>query len=776
MRPVLVTKSIVKTLIEFLIANNPWYQQCGVEYSQSNMDDLFDAQDGDSDIGVPKALEICHLPKDDFVEGDGVDNPCEVLTPEDIDVGDVVLESVGFTKGDHSVASREKMKLHALAYVLDHNCFLMLQAGSQFMSDNDPGLMSFLFPQLDPWDIGGFHHCGHTVQQHISMEAQLKSLLQQDDSPFVQDSNFAFICWNMIQKKEVSTNTSFRIGASLQKNLAAELRDIGPMLTNLAEKWTLSTNTKPLSKEEKKAAKILCCLHASTRSLKGSAGYKLCRCNEIHLLMKRFSTPALFVTINLHDITSSLIPCVTGIKIKEWSTMTSFARAKVIASHPDAATIVFDLQMQSFIDIILRYKHGPGIFGHCKAYYGMVEAQGRGTLHCHFLVLITGNPSPQELRERLSTDYGFTDKMFSWLESIISCELPGDTGPFPETFEYQAKKPVCPADESDSWLEIPPQADEMDKDLFKHEFSDFLYHLVIECNWHVHNDTCFKHVKNGEKRDDATCRMHLDGSTQAISTVDPETGSIKLRRWQGRVNNFMDLILFLLQCNTDTQYIGSGEAVKVTVFYTTEYITKCDLLLHVGLQALDYATKMHLQNSPITPDVASSQKDCNLITKSVNAMMGRQEMSHQQIMSYLVGGGDYYSSHTFQMFKWFDFVKAIERMEHQTTQENDVIDDNDEEIINSVNNEEQVSVSITHDKIEFSGDFADYALHPTDLPFSDLCLWEFMENCIKKRGKILDAEHSEGEESDINDKEGSCVKKRGRKCLPRASFASGHPL
>jgi hypothetical protein len=69
-------------------------------------------------------------------------------------------------------------------------------------------LMSFLFLHLDPWDIGGFNHTGRTPEQHISMEAQIKNLLRQDSSPFVKDPNFAFICWNMIQKKEVSTNTS----------------------------------------------------------------------------------------------------------------------------------------------------------------------------------------------------------------------------------------------------------------------------------------------------------------------------------------------------------------------------------------------------------------------------------------------------------------------------------------------------------------------------------------------------------------------------------------
>jgi hypothetical protein len=61
--------------------------------------------------------------------------------------------------------------------------------------------MYFLFPHLDPWDIGGFNHSGWTSQQHISMEAQIKNLLHQDNSPFCKDQNFAFICWNMIQQK-----------------------------------------------------------------------------------------------------------------------------------------------------------------------------------------------------------------------------------------------------------------------------------------------------------------------------------------------------------------------------------------------------------------------------------------------------------------------------------------------------------------------------------------------------------------------------------------------
>ncbi|KAG2107480.1 uncharacterized protein F5147DRAFT_653338 [Suillus discolor] len=43
---------------------------------------------------------------------------------------------------------------------------------------------------------------GCTPSQYI--EAQVKNLLRQVDSPFTNDSNFAYICWNTIQKKAIT--------------------------------------------------------------------------------------------------------------------------------------------------------------------------------------------------------------------------------------------------------------------------------------------------------------------------------------------------------------------------------------------------------------------------------------------------------------------------------------------------------------------------------------------------------------------------------------------
>lgn len=149
MRPVLVTKSRVQRLIDFLIENNPWYQKSDVVYSQENMDALFDNVDAGLDCSVPIALEVCHLSKDSddqYTLNHGGPVECDIEPSSDVVAGDIVMDAVGYTEGDYSSQSREKMKLHALAHVLDQKRFLLSCTGAEFVAEDDPGLMSYLFP------------------------------------------------------------------------------------------------------------------------------------------------------------------------------------------------------------------------------------------------------------------------------------------------------------------------------------------------------------------------------------------------------------------------------------------------------------------------------------------------------------------------------------------------------------------------------------------------------------------------------------------------------
>ncbi|KIJ67765.1 hypothetical protein HYDPIDRAFT_83919, partial [Hydnomerulius pinastri MD-312] len=145
-KPVLVRKSRVKAMIEFLVANNEWYRTSEIAYSEDTMADLFGPDASDEDEGILKHMEIHHLSD----SGSAISQDEHGEADEDDLLKDCVMDNVAYTQGDFSPRSRESMKAHALAYALDRKRFLTSRAGSQYLGDGDPGLMSYLFPHLDP--------------------------------------------------------------------------------------------------------------------------------------------------------------------------------------------------------------------------------------------------------------------------------------------------------------------------------------------------------------------------------------------------------------------------------------------------------------------------------------------------------------------------------------------------------------------------------------------------------------------------------------------------
>jgi hypothetical protein len=329
--------------------------------------------------------------------------------------------------------------------------------------------------------------------------------------------------------------------------------------------------------------------------LKGSSGYKLCRRNEICTLLKKYSTPNLFLTINPADTFHPLIGALGGKTAEEWREMNHHEQTVFVAQHTGPAAQFFDIMMKSFINIILHHgKEGGRLFGVSKTYYGMVEAQGRGTLHCYMLIWLKGNPGPQELRDRMANEEGFQLQMFDWIESIIKCELPGMTEILEEPHNV-IPRPVLLTGEIDPRMRETPKVGKMTEEEFAVQFRIFVSELAIRCNWHEHRDTCWKHLRPSEKQGDLTCGMSFDGKTWAFTELDEATQSILLKQLHPHINNFNDVVMFLMQCNMDLKYIGSGEAAKALIYYVTDYITTANLATHVGLQALAYA--IHQNNT-----------------------------------------------------------------------------------------------------------------------------------------------------------------------------------
>jgi hypothetical protein len=80
--------------------------------------------------------------------------------------------------------------------------------------------------------------------------------------------------------------------------------------------------------------------------------------------------------------------------------------AKTIIENPVAAAKCFKILIDAFLDIILGFKHSNkiGVFGKVDSYYGVVKAQGPGSLHCHFFIWLYGGLSPYEVRDKALSD------------------------------------------------------------------------------------------------------------------------------------------------------------------------------------------------------------------------------------------------------------------------------------------------------------------------------------------------------------------------------------
>jgi hypothetical protein len=409
--PILISKSRVKLLIDFLVAHNPHYQVnehfVGLDsQALESYPDVLDS-DGAGPSSLPAQISICHLKPSSAVsslESDYTDrndltsdsySPTTLQDNEDTD--DLLMENVSYTSGDFSQASFTEMKLQAVQHCLLGKKFLQSRRASSPLADfESQEILSWLFPHLDPWGVGGFYDTRR--QRKLNMREQLVHLLSIVDSPFERDSSFAFIFHNILQKKANIECSHFRIKGRQQRLIIQALRDLRAspeLLSTLAEKFRSNPHYKPSSPLERKTMDVLNKINMIPRDSPGSAGYKQCRRNEIRGLINKYGAPALFITLNPADVLHPLVRKLAGssIDLEDHTKHAAISKAlqrQLVADHPASATRFFNIMMRKFLDILLCNnlpgKSGIGIFGKCTAYYGMVEAQGKGTLHCHMLI------------------------------------------------------------------------------------------------------------------------------------------------------------------------------------------------------------------------------------------------------------------------------------------------------------------------------------------------------------------------------------------------------
>jgi len=155
----------------------------------------------------------------------------------------------------------------------------------------------------------------------------------------------------------------------------------------------------------------------------------------------RYGQPALFVTITPNTDSSFAMYHYTGISSVEslFDILDSAVPIKAELRHASlgndsASTRLFMRHVDAFIKCALgvdpatrRKLPHRGLFGDVEAYFGMVETQGRGTLHIHFLIWLKHCPPNSAAVETILKSAhaeSFRNGVQAYVSSIVSNALP----------------------------------------------------------------------------------------------------------------------------------------------------------------------------------------------------------------------------------------------------------------------------------------------------------------------------------------------------------------
>lgn len=521
----------------------------------------------------------------------------------------------------------------------------------------NPELFPMIYPTLFPYGIGGLED--RTRKITVSMKRHVRHLFNLSDRRFQEHYSFLFTVFNILQRRSILLHTSLKVKRSKFNSVAADIASVSPETIHImTERISRGDSVTANNDDERKVLNLMKEVNTVTSHVPASAASRVAMRNEIRALMIDLGSPSFFITINPADVYNPLVKFLgrsnTNIDQSETSdeVFNYWEQAILVAKNPFVPAKFFNIYMKAVISALLKFDPTQtdlegGVLGVVKGYYGCVEAQGRGSLHCHMMVWLEGALNPNEIKNRIiqDGDTGFRDRLIAFLDDTISNDIPIDANP--DLLIPSSQHHPCSVEGVS--LEIPseerPQARQKD-----------LYHLVKACQYHKHSNTCYKYWKGpGHPKE---CRFDLDENNICLETkFNMETGELCFRCLNGLVNNFNRTILEAIRCNMDIKFIGSGSAAKAVTYYITNYITKSQLKTHVAYAALELAVNKLGEYDPHDDEVTLRAK--SLLRKCAFTMISHQELSGQQVASYLMDYEDHFTSHSYRNLYWTSFESFI---------------------------------------------------------------------------------------------------------------------
>jgi hypothetical protein len=558
--------------------------------------------------------------------------------------GIIDTDTISVSEKNRTLISLEKI-IHTSSDQSQSSTILMPHSNKPKNEYTDSTLLPAAFPVLFPYGIGG--HEDEFRKQHIPFKRYINHLLHLHDPKFRHHRSFIFVGFNILQRREVSSETYLMAKQAKFEKSAELISKLTPNDIEIALEQ--ERNKQQVTNEA--ILELLRNINIVGGKIMGSHQSRIRLRHEIRAVTIRDGLPSLFITINPADLHSPIVMMYAGKEI-DINTLhsdnfpTATERARLAHLDSTAVAKYFNVVIKKTIEFILGYNSAKdGVFNKVKNYYGVIEYQDRGTPHCHMLIWLQGAPNPIELRNHLKNDENFRERLMDYMNEIIkediSYLLPDGEYLTDEMLqaEYIAPKTNVERKMHPSFLPIPdPQLPDFDEKLRLD-----LLGLVKRTLFHRCTKSCKKYNRGGL----STCRYNFTRQVGvAPGKIYSEFGIIALQRLNAYINNHNPYITASCRGNNDIKFIAAVKLALAYIHYITDYITKSDASTHSSFLMCAVTLDKFLART----DKASKgfvERSQQFVTMCLNKITGQAELTGPQVSAYLLGFKDHYTPNKF---------------------------------------------------------------------------------------------------------------------------------
>ena len=530
-------------------------------------------------------------------------------------------------------------------YAVRHGMAPLDDFGETVEAQGGRNPLAAAFPVLFPYGVGGIE-APRTVK--VGLKEHARWALQYHDRRFATHHTFPFVVFAIIQKREAMRSARLQMRRKDFDRDAIALASI--TVADLKKAEVQEGRKEQISNP--KVRMLRNHVVAANGRVEGSDNARAQYCGMIWGTCLFLGGPSLWITINPADVHDPVAQVLAGeaIDLDQFNNLLgpdAGRRAEVIASNPYAAAEYFNLIIRAVLEELFGVKKTKGhvtshtgILGGISSYFGVVEAQGRGTLHLHMLVWLIGTPDCDEMAQKLQSE-DFRETIRQFIRVNIRAHR--------DDLNEVAIKTISKEPQLAYSRPLNPNEDN-----WEHARSDLERRLVRTQQVHTCSRATCLQIKNGA----LTCKRRAPWPLSEDDFVD-SGGNWSPKRTNGYINNYCPILLTTMRCNHDIKLNTNGADTKDVAFYVTAYATKKQKKSHNLSVLMANSLSYHLEN-PKFDDI----RECNrlLIYRCINVINREAELSGPQVASYIMGYGDNVTSHQHASMYTSQFFGVVKRM------------------------------------------------------------------------------------------------------------------